>query len=273
MLWMDLTPSDFLKAREEAQGLCVLPVASIERHGSHCPLGVDSFVGEEVARRAAEREPAVVLPVLPYAVNGEAAANPGAVALSSNTLFALLEELCNEIGRNGFTKIMLFSSHGGNIRGLPFFVQQSMLKERSYVMYYFMVGYGDAAEPKAPQPEVYRSAGHGGQYETSAVMAARPGTVKMKQLLPPEQAHSHKRLQALHKLGVYGPMHFYADFPNHYAGDATGASVELGKEMLEDRTAKLVEALRAVKADAETPALMREFRTRMGAGGTMSAGE
>lgn len=50
--WDQLTSVEFLKLRKKAKGVCVLPVASIEQHGGHLPLGTDSFVAEEVCRRA-----------------------------------------------------------------------------------------------------------------------------------------------------------------------------------------------------------------------------
>jgi creatinine amidohydrolase len=76
MRWDELTPTDFLELRRASGGFCVLPVASLERHGNHLPLGMDSFVAEEVCRRAAGLEPMMVFPVLRFGVNGEAAANP-----------------------------------------------------------------------------------------------------------------------------------------------------------------------------------------------------
>ena len=62
MQWENLTAPDFAGAVKDTQGVCVLPLACIERHGDHLPLGTDLFLGMEVARRAAEIEPAVVFP-------------------------------------------------------------------------------------------------------------------------------------------------------------------------------------------------------------------
>ena len=125
MRWDELTPRDFLAAREKAKGICVLPVACVERHGGHMPLGTDAFMAEGVCRRAAEKEAFVWFPVVRLGVNGEAAANPGAIALRTETILLLLENLCEEIARNGFRKIVLYSSHGGNRFVLPLFVQQN----------------------------------------------------------------------------------------------------------------------------------------------------
>jgi hypothetical protein len=33
MIWDEMTPTEFIEIREKGKGCCVLPVASIERHG------------------------------------------------------------------------------------------------------------------------------------------------------------------------------------------------------------------------------------------------
>lgn len=269
MRWDELTPTEFLELREKSGGFCVLPVASIERHGNHLPLGIDSFVAEEVCRRAARLEPMMVFPVLRFGVNGEAAANPGAIALGTGALFALLENLCDEIARNGFRKVLLFSSHGGNTYGLPFFVQQWATRPRQYMVYYQMISYGQATPPKSLKVEEPRPGAHGGVYETSAMMAARPETVRMDQLLPAEFHRKLGRLQGLRDLGVYTAVNYYSNFPYHWAGPAEGASPEVGEEILDERARSLAAAARAIKADQAAPQLMREFLERAARGGTL----
>jgi creatinine amidohydrolase len=270
MRWDELTPADFLALRERAKGFCVLPVASIERHGGHLPLGMDSFVADEVCRRAAELEPMMVFPVLRFGVNGEAAANPGAIALRTGPLLALLENLCDEIARNGFRKILIFSSHGGNGYGLPFFVQQWATVPRDYMVYYQMIGYAQATPPKHLEVEVKSPSAHGGVYETSAMMAARGGCVKMDQMLPPERGAKLRRLDKFIEAGIYTAVNYYSNFPFHWAGSADGSNPEAGGEILDERARKLAETARLIKADELAPQLMREFRERMSRGGTLA---
>ena len=58
MQWEKLTAPDFAKAVEDTQGVCLLPLPCVEKHGEHLPLGTDLFIGMEICRRAAEIEPA-----------------------------------------------------------------------------------------------------------------------------------------------------------------------------------------------------------------------
>jgi len=268
--WDELTPKAFLKLRKEAKGVCVLPVASIEQHGGHLPLGTDSWVAEEVCRRAGAIEPMMIFPVLRFGVNGEATAYPGAIALRTEVLFELLTNLCDEIARNGFNKILLYSTHGGNAYGLPFFVQQWATIPRDYMVYYFTFGYHLATPPRAlTVSQQQRPSAHGGVFETSAVMSARPDTVCLDEQFPEEYAKKLGCLEHLMKLGIYTAVNYYSNFPNHWAGLPTGACPEAGEEILDERAQKLAEVVRAIKADTIAPRLMAEFRKRASAGGTM----
>ena len=68
MEWRKLR-ADQLREMARADAIVDLPVASLEQHGAHLPVEVDSMLGETVAVRAARKVAergghAVVLPVL-----------------------------------------------------------------------------------------------------------------------------------------------------------------------------------------------------------------
>ena len=64
MNWQDLTAPDFAKAVQDVQGVCVLPVSVIEKHGEHLPLGTDMFGGQaQRVRQVGLPEPAEGRPV------------------------------------------------------------------------------------------------------------------------------------------------------------------------------------------------------------------
>jgi creatinine amidohydrolase len=272
MLWTELTATDFPAAREASGGVCVLPVASIERHGGHLPLGCDAFAGEEICRRAAKLEPFVFFPVLALGVNQESNANPGGVGLKTETLQAVILDICDEIARNGFDKILLSSSHGGNRHLLPLIVQQWPRMERDYLVYSYFCW--DADVPVAAErPEVVRAGGHGGQLETSVLIAARGDLVKLDQRIPDESALPRPGLEKLHELGVYCPNDWYAKYPYHFAGQVEGASKELGEELLDGMSAKMAKVIRAIKQDKVSVRNAAEFDARMRAGGTLEIPE
>lgn len=269
MTWEEMTPTEFLATREKSKGFCVLPVASIERHGGHLPLGTDTFVADAVCRRASELEPMMVFPVLQFGINSEAAANPGAIGFRTDTLMLLFENLCDEIARNGFKKILLYSGHGGNTYGLPFFVQQWATKPHDYMVYYQMINY---TQIKLKDPAKWPPPGgqHGGLFETAAVMGARADTVKLNQKIPEEHGKKQNKLKHLRDLGIYTAINWYSNYPCHYNGPLGAPTKRLGDEMIDDMARQLVETARAIKNDKEAPRLMQEFYRRQAKGGTLT---
>jgi creatinine amidohydrolase len=180
MQWENLTSLDFEKAVQKCQGVGIIPVGVLEAHASHLPLGMDMFAAHWIASRAAEKEAAIVFHAYPYGINIESAHLPGAVVIQRELVFALLENICDEMARNGLTKIILLSGHGGNRYFLPLFVQTLPEKDKAYTVYY-------ADLPHFPgQREVCESGeyGHACEAETSEMLHINADTVKMGQVPP-----------------------------------------------------------------------------------------
>lgn len=254
MRWENLTVPDFERGVEECQGVGVIPIGVIEPHGSHLPMGTDMFAIHWTACRAAERETAIVFPAYPWGINHEGAHLPGAVVVRRELVFALLENVCDEMGRNGLHKIVLLSGHGGNRYFLPLFVQTLMEKERSYCAYYAQLPGFEGTDELLETDE----GGHACEGETSTSLHINPELVKLEDA-PPEPFSSLKRNAELQQVGAYSPVDWYAMYPRMYVGDARPASGEKGKVLAEYHVEALVRLLQAIKADEVTQELMWEF--------------
>jgi creatinine amidohydrolase len=257
--WENLTAPDFAAAVKVTQGVCLLPLACIEKHGDHLPLGTDLFLGLEMVRRAAEIEPAIVFPPFYFTQILEAKHQSGTIALNGDMMLRLLEAVCDEIGRNGLDKIVLVIAHGGNRYLAPLFVQLMLEKQRDYMVYLpQMLGGPDFAEL---MKEVMESEfdGHAGEMETSLILAIYPELVRMEQI----DGESGRRLGRLdHVPGVETPVSWYANFPDHYAGDAHPATAEKGERIYQYLAQQLAETIKAIKEDKAAPELYEEFFRR-----------
>ena len=58
---------------------------------------------------------------------------------------------------------------------------------------------------------------------------------------------------------VYTGIWWYAKFPNHYQGDAAGATAERGQAATKRRSDSIASAIRAIKSDQAGPRLQKEF--------------
>mgnify|MGYP001097941357 CR=1 FL=1 len=258
MQWELLTSPNLGKAARDP-GLCIIALGVLERHSEHMPLGTDYLNAHRVACLAAEREPAVVFPPFYFGQIYEARCFPGAVALRPALLLELLQSVFDEIGRNGFKKIILSNGHGGNNHLNRFLVQMSLWEEKSYTLYLHQGGL--TPERAKRRAEILDPAlgGHAGASETSTTLFNVPDGVIMDDA-PDYDAKPLGRLEHVPRAST--SVSWYANYPEHYAGVARAATAEIGRELVALQVATLAEFIAAVKADEVAPALQAEFFER-----------
>ena len=252
--WEELTAGDFVKAIQQSQGTCILPIGILEKHGQHLPLGTDLLNIRYVSNAAAQQEYAVIYPEYYFGQIFEARHEPGTIAYSAHMQLELLQETTDEMARNGCKKIVIANGHGGNESLLPYFAQTQLAVEHDYVVYVFPLPehLDQPGRPALKTPEDM----HAGETETSHVMISRPDLVHLDRATS-ESGADQKRLNLPDTL--YTGIWWYARFPNHYAGDGSKATKELGEFDMKEWTVELVAAIRAVKADNESLKLQNEF--------------
>jgi len=250
--WEELTAGDFIQAIQKSQGACLLPFGIIEKHGPHLPLGTDLLNVRYLAERAAEKEYAVVFPAYYFGQIFEAKHEPGVLAYSARLQLDLLQETTDEMARNGCKKIVILNGHGGNTHLLPFFAQAQLASPHDYVVYVYQPSLNVPGRP----PIQDKIDAHAGESETAHTLISHHDLVHSDRAKLESGADQH-RLNL--PPGVYTGIWWYARFPDHYAGDGTLASKELGEFDLKTAVDEVAEVIRAVKADHESLALQKEF--------------
>jgi creatinine amidohydrolase len=258
MQWEHLTADDFAQAVRDT-GVCVLSMGVLERHSAHLPLGTDYLNAHRIACLAAEREPAVVFPPFYFGQIYEARCFPGTVTLPPAVLMQVLEGVMQEIARNGFAKIVLYSGHGGNKQLVDVLAQFTLAERKPYTLYVYKRHQPDAIEATWQAVCETRHHGHACECETSISLANYPDLVRMERV-PQVPALPLRRLD--HLQGSFSGISWYADYPEHYAGDARSASAQKGMALREAVVADLAAFIAAVRADPHTPALEDEFHNR-----------
>jgi creatinine amidohydrolase len=258
MDWENLTGDRFLQAVEQAGGVCLLPLSCIERHGHHLPLGTDMFIGRELCQRAAEIEPAVVFPDFYFTQILEARHVPGTIGIQPELIIRLLENVCAEIARNGFKKIVVVNAHGGNDNLIRYFAQIQLASRRDYVVYVAQPPY-QAEEPSTAAQWETVIDDHAGERETSMILAIHPGLVTPETLPTDGEGRPQGRLKSLSDQEIYTGIWWYADNPTHYCGDGRPGTAQKGEVWLADRARALAGTVRTIKADREAKRLQDEF--------------
>lgn len=257
MKWENLTSQDFSKAVVSTGGVCLLPFGVLEKHGDHLPLGQDMIYIHDIATQAAEREPAIVFPYYYFGQILEAKHVPGTIAVNPELLLPMLQNVCDEIGRNGITKILIINGHGGNINMLRYFLFTQLHREHDYMVFLSDI---DVPKPNWDKIKEAKVDGHAGEQETCGMLHLHPELVKLDRYgsygLP------QKRLKHLRDAGISTGIWWYADFPGHFAGDQVPMSAEKGAVMVKDHVDIVVDQIRLIKNDTHATELYQEFHRR-----------
>src|SRR3954468_15855488 len=99
--------------------IAVLPVAAVEQHGPHLPVGVDTYIAQAYLARVRALlpadSPALFLPVQAVGASDEHRAFRGTLTLSPETALRAFIEIGESVHRAGIGKLVIINSHGGNI--------------------------------------------------------------------------------------------------------------------------------------------------------------
>src|SRR3954467_3762408 len=148
--------------------IAVVPFGSIEHHGAHLAIGVDAVLADEVGREVARELDGVLAPTVRVGDAEQHAELTGTMTLRAETLSDVAVQLTESLVRQGFTRIVLVSAHGGNRRALDTAVARVRATSGGAVVC-------------APPGEVGSSPGaHSGEWLTSVMLALRPDLVALK---------------------------------------------------------------------------------------------
>src|SRR5581483_5130700 len=191
--------------------------------------------------------PVTFLPVQRIGVSAEHLSYPGTLTLSTATAIAAWTELGESLARTGLRKLVLVTSHGGNVAAMESVARdlRARLGMLAVTVGWHRFGYPDGtftAEEK-------KHGIHGGDIETSLMLAGKAETVRMDHA-PNATPTTIAMAREFKWLGAYRPAGFAwmtQDLnPSGAVGDATEASAGKGEEALARGAAAFVELLREV---------------------------
>lgn len=250
--WMDMTWQDIAGADgATARWIAVLPLAAVEQHGPHLPLGVDTYIAEAYLARLQALLPAdlpvTFLPVQRVGVSPEHLSYPGTLTHSAATATAAWTELGESLARAGVCKLVLVTSHGGNVA-----VMESVARDLRVRlgMLAVTVGWHRFGYPEGTfSVEEKRHGIHGGDIETSLMLAGKPGSVRMDQAANAAPA-TIAMAREFKWLGAFRPAGFAwmtQDLnPSGAVGDASLATAAKGEAALDHGARAFVELLREI---------------------------
>lgn len=182
--WSDLGTRDFA-ALDPATTVAVLPVAATEQHGPHLPLSVDQALVDGVIGAAlphlAPELPVLFLPTQQVGYSPEHSRFAGTLTLSAATVAAIWIELGQCVAAAGLKKLLLLNSHGGQVSVMDIVARE--LRTRCGLIVYSCSWWNLPLGPEVNglfTAEEHRFGVHGGEIETSMMLALRPQSVAME---------------------------------------------------------------------------------------------
>jgi creatinine amidohydrolase len=227
----ELSSAEFAKFMRKGP-IVFLPLGATEAHGTHLPLGTDSFQPEALCEALADRLDGLVMPPLRYGHHSSTRNMPGTMTLRFDTLRALIADILDSMDRNGVRRAVIISGHAGSLHLAAVRDAAEEFVHRSTMKLMVLTDYDIAYKFPLPEDKEWPD-GHGGLIETSRILALRPDLVKKER----------PRGKFLDK----GYM-IVADpetcMPEMMAGDASKASTKLGEQIngfILDRLVELIE--------------------------------
>jgi creatinine amidohydrolase len=234
--------------KADPNATAVINIGAVEQHGPHLPVMTDTLQGAEILGLAMARLPddALVLGLPPtnYGKSVEHIEWSGTLTFSGDTLRAVMMDIAKSVARSGFSKLVLFTSHGGNVGIVDDFFRDLRMATglRVFKIHMPMI----APVPGLIDPEEAAVGMHGGDGETSLVLHLAPEIVHLDRAegyvydRNPDIGYSFKGMDAieawvaadLSKTGAIGNPH--------------NATADKGRQIVEAKVARLAHLLDAI---------------------------
>ena len=250
--WQDLTWTEL--ARLPSDTVAILPVASIEQHGPHLPVSVDSTLNEGILRRALELAPPdmplLVLPIQKIGLSVEHIRFPGTLTLQPETALALWTDIGNSVAQAGVRKLVVFNSHGGQPQVVDILCRRLRIAHRMFALAvsWFKLRRRRDAEDSLPEAERVHGI-HGGAVETAMMMHLTPGLVR-REAIADFSSRWLAREAEFEQLVPEGAVAFGWEtqdlHPSGAVGDATLATPQMGAEIVDNAAQAFVTLLQEV---------------------------
>ena len=250
--WAQLTTTDFALL-DAARAVAVLPLGATEQHGPHLPLSVDTdLVNAMVAAALGHLQPAdqvLVLPTQSVGLSSEHLAYDGTLSFPPASVIEQWCALGESVARVGVKKLLLFNAHGGNV-GLMDVVARELRGHCGLTVFssnWYQLPLGEALQ--AFDAHEQRFGVHGGDMETSLMLAIAPHKVRMEEAQHFASASEQRSKDfALLGDGKSAKLGWHMQDYNLHgaAGNAAAATAVKGQALLDAVAAQLAKLIQEI---------------------------
>jgi creatinine amidohydrolase len=257
-----MTSNEVREAMKET-GIVIVHVGSMEQHGPHLPINADTVIGAEVSRRGAAKflnetgRRVLVAPSICFGLSPHHMAYPGTITLQPETLVAVMTDICLGLSKQGFKKILVTSSHGGNVIWTAYAVRKVYEQIPGKILLLDTVWTNNKEDSWEQHLKAGRGgSGHACETETSILMAL--GVPVREELIPSEPTKWRlPPLPSFWSMGGGGakisglswsPTYRVEEICDGWMGDPAKATPETGAKILENWSRNVLQLLKEYDA-------------------------
>jgi len=244
--WYQYRTTEFAGLDPEAV-IAVLPTCAVEQHGPHLPVGVDTMIAEGFLDLLRSRCPddldIRILPPQAVGKSNEHIHAPGTLTLTAETALRAWVEIGLSVARAGVRKMVILNSHGGNVDLISIVSRELRVRAGMLVV---RAGWGAFGQPEGLFSDRERAFGiHGGDVETSLMLAFRPDVVDMGAA---QDFRSTAEQAPISPIGNVAYGWVASDLnPAGTVGEAHLATAEKGRALADHSIAGVIGLLRQVR--------------------------
>lgn len=228
---------EFDRRRKETD-MVIIPTGAIEVYGPHLPLGSDTIVAQEVAKRLAPRVNALIGPTVEAGESLALGEFPGTIVVRPESFKVYLSDIFSSLITWGFKRFFFLNAHAGNTLIISQLCREYQTKHDIKCV---QVDWWRFVQPNGAdilENKGYMAHGHASECGTSVMLYLRPDLVDLSKMgnAPPKDVRHYTE---------YTDFITYASFSSltdsGSVGDSTRASPEKGKKLVERCLDRMVE--------------------------------
>ncbi|KQR34034.1 creatininase [Rhizobium sp. Leaf155] len=233
--------------------IAVLPLGAHEQHGPHLPFETDTLIAQGIVARLKaalpQDFPVTFLPVEPVGYSIEHMEVAGTKTLAFDEAVNRWLEIARAQHEKGIRKFVMLNAHGGNAPLMTIVATEARKRFSMLAVATSWTRFGLPEGLIAPQDKAIDI--HGGDIETSVMLALKPDDVAMDKAASFSSRQSDFANRFAY-LRAYGPHAFgwmMSDLnPLGVAGNAAAATAEKGEQIIAHSVRGLIELLEDVRA-------------------------
>lgn len=241
-----------ISSEDVSEWIVILPLGATEQHGPHLPLETDALIAQGVVERLkseiSDEDNILFLPVEPIGYSPEHLDYAGSLSLTYEEAIKRWIDIGARLSSLGVRKMVLLNAHGGNSPLMTIVATELRVR---FDMLCVATSWTRFGKPKGQFVEEDISVDiHGGDIETSVMLALHPEKVNMKlaKNFKSEQTRFAKSFQYLLAYGRHSFGWKMQDLSvEGVTGNAKIATAEKGEALLAHSVTGLLKLLADVK--------------------------